>query len=75
MVVVGLAVIVADGIAVLVEAQHTARVIGASVAVLLIFRRVVPGVIRLFLTIPGDELNDGIVAKPSGLQEVGVQLR
>ena len=50
------------------------RVIGASIEALLIFRGVVPGVIGLLDTIPGDELHNRIVGEVAALNEIAVQL-
>ena len=51
----------------------TTRVIGTSIETLFVLRGVVPGVISLLLSVPGNELYDGIVAKVSALKEVGVK--
>ena len=71
-VVVSLSVIIVT-IAILVPV-FTTRVVGSSVEALFIFRRVVPSVVGFFYAVPSDELDDGIVAEPASLQEVGAQL-
>ena len=48
-------------------------VIGTSEAALLVLRRVVPGVIGLLHTVPGDELHHGLVTEVATLYEIRVQ--
>ena len=72
-VVVCLVVVVAVGLPVGIIAHHAAGVIRAPIQALFILRGVVPCMVRLFDTVPGDELHHRVVAKPSALQEIGVQ--
>ena len=52
----------------------TTGVIGASIETLLILRGVVPGVIGLLDTIPGNELHDSVVREVACLNQITVQL-
>ena len=70
---VGLIVVEAH-IPLAVRTHVATRVVGASVEGLLLLGGVVPGVVGLFLTVPGEELHHGVVAEIAALQQVGVEL-
>ena len=52
----------------------TTGVVGAPIEALLILRGVVPGVIGLLDTIPGNELHDSVVREVACLNQITVQL-
>ena len=51
----------------------TARIVGASVLTLLVFRSVVPCVISTFHTIEGDKLHHGVVREVARLDEIRIE--
>ena len=74
-VVIGLVLVIAVWITIVVITHDTARVIAPPVQALLILRRVVPGMVGLFNTVPSDEFYHRVVAEIASLQQVRIELR
>ena len=57
----------------LVVVVLAAGVVASAVEALLVFGRIVPGVVGLFGTVEGQELHHGVVGEIAALEEIGVE--